>query len=172
MRILTVFFSRADENWIEGTLRYISAGNTETICRKIEKMINTDVFRIEMKQPYSRDYKTCTIQAKQDLKTNARPELICLLEGMEQYDTIILAYPNYWGTIPMPVVPFLLSFDLSDKTILPLCTHEGSGMGSSENDIRKYAPGARLMHGLSIIGSHVKQADALIEAWLKTNGII
>jgi flavodoxin len=74
-------------------------------------------------------------------------------ESIEEYGTIVLAYPNYWGTMPMAVFTFLEAFDFTGKTILPLCTNEGSGMGSSERDIKKYAPGADLKRGLSITGS-------------------
>ena len=63
-------------------------------------------------------------------------------DGIDEYDNIVLAYPNYWGTMPMAVFTFLEKYDLSGKTILPLCTNEGSGMGHSEQDIAKIAKGA------------------------------
>ena len=168
---LIAFFSRADENYFGGAMRYVKKGNTEIVCEKIKELMNADIFRIEMKNPYSPVYLNCIEEAKKDLKENARPELVSMPESIEKYDNIILAYPNYWGTIPMAVATFLEAYDFSGKTILPLCTNEGSGMGKSESDIKKYAPLAILKSGLAVIGSQVENSQKAIEAWLRNNGL-
>ena len=168
---LIAFFSRADENYFGGAMKYIEVGNTEVAVGKIKDRIDTDVFKIEMKTPYSKVYNTCIEEAKADKQKNVRPELVSLPDSIEAYDTVILAYPNYWGTMPMAVFTFLEAFDFSGKTILPLCTNEGSGMGSSERDIKKICPGATLKSGLSISGSRVESSDSHIEKWLKDNGV-
>ena len=170
-KTLTVFFSRADENYFGGAMRYVKVGNTEIVCNMIKDMIPTDTFRIEMKNPYSPVYMTCIDQAKKDLRENARPELTGYPQSLDDYDTIILAYPNYWGTIPMAVATFLEHFDFSGKTILPLCTNEGSGMGGSERMIAKCAPGAQLGRGLSITGSEAAISKAAVQRWLSANGL-
>ena len=169
--ILIAFFSRADENYFGGAMRYVKKGNTEIACEKIKELIDADTFRIEMKYPYSPVYLNCIEEAKKDLSENTRPELVSIPESIEKYSNIILAYPNYWGTIPMAVATFLEAYDLSGKTILPLCTNEGSGMGKSESDIKKYAPHAILKNGLAIIGSQVENSTKAIEAWLRNNGL-
>lgn len=92
-------------------------------------------------------------------------------ESIEKYDNIILAYPNYWGTIPMAVATFLEAYDFSGKTILPVCTNEGSGMGKSESDIKKYASHAILKSGLAVTGSQVENSQKAIEAWFRNNGL-
>ena len=168
---LIAFFSRADENYFGGAMKYIEVGNTEVAVGKIKDRIDADVFKIEMKTPYSKVYNTCIEEAKADKQKNVRPELVSLPGSIDAYDTVILAYPNYWGTMPMAVFTFLEAFDFSGKTILPLCTNEGSGMGSSERDIIKLCPGATLKGGLSISGSHVGSSDSQIEKWLKDNGV-
>jgi flavodoxin len=164
---LIAYFSRADENYFGGAIRYVKKGNTEIVCEKIKELIDADTFRIEMKNPYSPVYLTCIDEVKKDLKENARPELTSIPESIDNYSTIILAYPNYWGTIPMAVATFLESFDFSEKIILPLCTNEGSGMGSSETDIKKCVPNAILKKGLSIIGSQAEKSKGSVEKWLK-----
>ena len=141
-RTLIAFFSRADENYFGGAMRYVKVGNTEIVANIIKDLIPADSFKIEMKNPYSPVYMTCIEEAKKDLRAKARPELVSVPESIDEYDTVILAYPNYWGTMPMAVYTFLESFDFSGKTILPLCTNEGSGMGSSEREIKKTCPGA------------------------------
>ena len=172
MAVLIVFFSRADENYFGGTMRYVEVGNTEIVCQKISELITADTYKIEMKNPYAKEYMTCIDEAKKDLKENVRPELVSMPDSINQYDTIILAYPNYWGTIPMAVATFLEAYDFTGKTILPLCTNEGSGMGSSESDVKKYANGASLKKGLSITGSQAADSKATVEKWLKNSGIM
>ena len=115
---------------------------------------------------------TCIEEAKKDLRAKARPELVSIPESIDEYDTVILAYPNYWGTMPMAVFTFLEKFDFSGKTILPLCTNEGSGMGGSERDIRKACPGATVKKGLPITGSAAANSKGSVERWLKANGLM
>ena len=170
-KTLIAFFSRSDENYFGGSMKYIEVGNTEIVAGKIKNMIDADIFKIEMKTPYAKDYNTCIAQAKEQKNQNARPELVALPDSIEKYDTVILGYPNYWGTMPMAVFTFLDAFDFSGKTILPLCTNEGSGMGSSESDIKKLCAGADVKKGLPLNGSSVARADAQIESWFKTNGL-
>lgn len=163
-KTLIAFFSRADENYFGGSMKYIEVGNTEIVAGKIKNMIDADIFKIEMKTPYAKDYNTCIAVAKEHKNQNARPELVALPDSIEKYDTVILGYPNYWGTMPMAVFTFLDAFDFSGKTILPLCTNEGSGMGSSESDIKKLCAGADVKKGLPLNGSSVERADAQIES--------
>ncbi|MBQ7523501.1 MAG: NAD(P)H-dependent oxidoreductase [Oscillospiraceae bacterium] len=171
-KTLIAFFSRADENYFGGAMRYIEVGNTEIVVGKIRELISADCFKIEMKQPYSAAYMACIDEAKRDLRAGARPELTALPPSIEQYDTVILAYPNYWGTMPMAVFTFLDAFDFSGKTILPLCTNEGSGRGASERDLAKACPGAKIEKGLSITGSNAAKSKPQVEAWLKNNGVL
>ena len=171
-KTLIAFFSRADENHFSGEMRYVDVGNTELVVGKIKELIDADIFKIEMKTPYAKDYKTCILEARRHLQTKARPELVALPESIDEYDTVILAYPNYWGTMPMAVFTFLEAFDFTGKTILPLCTHEGSGMGASERDLRQACRGVKVANGLPIRGSNIDESLPLIEKWLKTNGLL
>ena len=65
--------------------------------------------------------------ARTELQTDFRPELTDMIENMEEFDTVILGYPNWWGTMPMAVHTLLDQYDFSGKRIIPFCTHEGSG---------------------------------------------
>jgi flavodoxin len=165
-RTLIAFFSRADENYFGGAMRYVKVGNTETVCGIMKDMIDADTFKIEMKDPYSPVYMTCIEEAKKDLRAKARPELVSMPDSIDAYDTVILAYPNYWGTMPMAVFTFLEHYDFNGKTILPLCTNEGSGLANSIADLEKLACAAERKAGLSIKGSQVQDAKADIEAWI------
>ena len=172
MAKLVAFYSRADENYFGGSMKYIQIGNTEKAAKMIADMTGADLFKIEQKNPYAADYNTCIAQAKEEKQTGKRPEILNLSQDIDQYDEIYLGYPNYWGTMPMAVFTFLDAFDFSGKTILPLCTNEGSGMGSSESDLKKLCPGADIKKGFPLNGSSVNRADAQIEGWLKSNGLM
>ena len=171
-KTLIAYFSRADENYFGGAMRYVKVGNTEIVVGKMQELIDADVFRIEMKKPYSPVYMTCIEEAKKDLRAKARPELVSVPDSIDAYDTVILAYPNYWGTMPMAVYTFLDAFDFTGKTILPLCTNEGSGMGSSEREIKKTCSGANVKSGLPITGSSAESSKPQVEKWLRANGLI
>ena len=171
-KTLIAYFSRADENYFAGAMRYVKVGNTEIVVNGMKELIDADTFKIEMKDPYSPVYMTCIEEAKKDLRAKARPELVSLPESLDAYDTIVLAYPNYWGTMPMAVYTFLEAFDFTGRTILPLCTNEGSGMGSSERDIKKTCPGAVVKNGLPITGSQAANSKAAVQKWLSANGLL
>lgn len=163
---LVAFYSRADENYVSGMIKILDIGNTEVAAGIIKELTGADMFKIEQIQAYSKDYNECIAQAQSDQKRDARPELKSYPESIDGYDIIYLGFPNYWSTMPMAVFTFLEHFDFSGKIIKPFCTHEGSGMGSSVNDIKKLCPGARVEKGLAIHGGSVNRSKRNIEAWI------
>jgi flavodoxin len=98
-------------------------------------------------------------------KAGTRPALKKLPESIDEYDTIFLGYPNWWSTAPMAVFTFLDAFNFSGKTIIPFCTNEGSGLGSSESDIRRECHGAKVESGLSIRGSEAADSKNKVTKW-------
>lgn len=164
---LVVFYSRADENYVNGMIKKLEVGNTEVAAGIIEKLTDAKMFKIEQMQPYSKDYNECIAQAQADQKRDARPELKSYPETLEDYDTIYLGFPNYWGTMPMAVFTFLEHFDFSGKRIRPFCTHEGSGLGNSIKDIQRLCPDAKIEKGLAIHGGSVERSERDIEKWIK-----
>lgn len=166
MAQLIAFFSRADENYFSGVLRTVSIGNTELAAKTLQTLTGADLFKIDPLQPYAREYNACIAQAQEDQRRDARPELKEYPDSLEEYDTIYLGYPNYWGTMPMAVCTFLEYFAFTGKTIKPFCTHEGSGMGHSEADIRRLCPGATVEKGLAIPGGRAGTAAGLLEKWI------
>ena len=166
---LIVYYSRKGENYWNGQIKNQAKGNTEIVDEMIAGLTGGDLFEVQTVQDYAADYYACTDQAKAELQQNARPALKRLPEHLEQYDTIFVGYPNWWGTMPMALFTLLEGIDLSGKRILPFCTNEGSGMGHSEADIRKLCPDAKLGKGLAVTGSKVKAARPELERWLKRN---
>ncbi len=165
MRSLVVYFSRAGENYKNGQFEILKTGNTKMAADKLKKMTGSDIFEIAMEKPYSDRYMKCVKEAKDDLANGVRPALVELLDDIDDYSTIYLCYPNYCNTIPMPVWTFLEAFDFTGKTIKPLCTHEGSGLGVSEADIKKLCPTANVEAGLAVRGSEVENVEEALRNW-------
>jgi flavodoxin len=164
---LIAFYSRKGNNYMGGKIVNLPIGNTEVIAKKIQAMTGSDLFEIETVKTYPTDYTETTAVAMDEKKKNARPELTETVDNMDLYDVIYLGYPNWWGTFPMAVFTFLESYDFSGKTIIPFCTHEGSGLGNSERDIKNLCPNANVKPGLAIRGGSVKNADNEISDWIK-----
>ena len=96
--------------------------------------------------------------------------MVSMPENLDGCDEIYLGYPNYWGTMSMAVFTFLSGYDFSGKTIMPFCTHEGSGLSNTVRDIAKAAKGATVAKGLDIHGSSVDGAKPALEKWVRANG--
>ena len=170
-KTLIAYFSHTGENYFAGAIRNISKGNTEVVAEVAQKATGGDLYEIKTVKEYPVNYKECTEVAAAEGKANARPELSGTLPNIADYDAIILGYPCWWGTMPQAVFTFLEGSDFGGKTILPFCTHEGSGMGRSEADIKKLCPSATVAKGLAIKGSNCNTAEDSVKQWLKANGL-
>ncbi len=165
-KCLIAFFSRKGLNYSNGEIIDLKVGNTEVVAKMIQKVTGGDMFHIETVTAYPKDYTETTEVAKNELRAKARPKLTDRVENMNEYDVIFLGYPNWWGTPPMAVFTFLESYDFSGKTIVPFCTHEGSGLGHSEKDIAKSCPKAVLLEGLAIRGTNAGSAASEVSSWI------
>ena len=146
-------------------------GNTRGIAEEIQSQTGADLFEIELVTPYSDDYNTVLMEAQHDQNIQARPEIKNKVENFEQYDTILLGYPNWWASIPMPIASFLEEYDFSGKIIIPFCSHGGGRFGQSLTAITKLAPDAVMGEPLSIHYSGGNGLPDDIAAWLEINDI-
>ena len=166
-KTLIVYYSRTGENYVNGSIRNLTKGNTEIVAEMIAELTGGDLFEIDTVKPYATDYYDCIDEAKTELQQNARPELKAYPDSLDGYDTIFVGYPNWWGTMPMAMFTFLEHFNLTGKRILPFCTNEGSGMGSSERDLKKICKEAKVENGLSIHGAEAANSRSKVEAWVR-----
>lgn len=146
-------------------------GNTRGIAEEIARQSGADLFEIECATPYSTDYNTVLEQAQHDQNIQARPELASHVEDMDQYDVILLGYPNWWASIPMPIASFLEEYDFTGKTVIPFCSHGGGRFGQSLTAIAKLAPDAVLGEGLSVHYSGGSALSQDVADWLELNQI-
>ena len=165
-KCLIAYFSRKGQNYASCRLVDLKVGNTEVVASMIQKITGGVLFHIESVTAYPKDYTETTEVAKNELRAKARPKLTGQVDNMKTYDVIFLGYSNWWGTMPMPVYTFLESYDFSGKSIVPFCTHEGSGMGHSEKDIAKACPTPVVLEGLAIHGASASSAGSKVSSWI------
>lgn len=170
-KTLIAYFSHAGQNYSHGSIKNLKVGNTEVAAKKLHDMIDSDLFYIDTVQKYPDDHMEKIAVAKREFTENARPALSSKVENMEDYDTVIVAFPNWWTTMPMAMFTFLESYDFSGKTICPLITHGGSGFSNSLKDIKNLCPGAKITEGLAINGDNVSTCDRELEKWIKKIGL-
>lgn len=146
-------------------------GNSRTLAGYAKDITGGDIFEIVPAQPYPSQYRATTQQAREELDNNYLPAIRNQINNLSSYDTIILVYPNWWGTIPQIVKRFLQDNDFSGKTIAPICTHEGSRMGRSLTDIRALCPNSTITEGLDVRGGSVSGARNTVRDWIDKIGI-
>lgn len=166
MKSLVIYFSRADENYFGGAMRTIEKGNTEVIAEFIQELTGADLFKVERKTDYSKDYMTCIKEAQEEQRKGEKPELKKYLDNIDDYDLIYIGGPIYWGTLPQPMFTQLEKLGWAGKTVKPFSTHEGSGLGNIVNDLKKICVGATVKAGLAIVGSRVHEAKPTLERWV------
>ena len=169
-KALVAVFSRADENYAVG---FIEKGNTMILAEMIAEQTGAELFEIRTVKPYPRNYDECTDVAKKEQNEKARPAL-AEDKDISGYDTIFLGYPCWWGDMPMAVFTFLEAHDFSGKTVIPFCTHEGSGMGRTEGSLKRTLSSAKILKGLAIRGATAQNsrdaAQKSVTSWLKGLG--
>ena len=166
MTNLVIYFSRNGENYFGGELKNIEKGNTEVISEYIKEICDADLFKVEAANDYPDDYMKCIDVAKKEQQSDARPEIKETISDISKYDTIFIGFPNWWGTLPMPMFTQLEQLDFTGKIIKPFVTHEGSGFGSSLNDLKKLCNGAEIKKGLSIPGANVYDSKNIVKSWI------
>ena len=166
-KTLIAYYSRRGENYLDGNIVNLPVGNTEVAAKMIQERVGGDLFRIDTVKDYPADYTRATEVAQDELGRSFRPELARDVDNLDDYGVVFLGYPNWWGTAPMAVFTFLEAHAFAGKTILPFCTHEGSGLGHSERDLKAACPGANVLKGLAIKGGNVRNAGPALETWLR-----
>ena len=171
-KLLVVYFSLAGEQYNVGV---VEEGNTSIIAHMIAEQTGADLFEIEAAAPYPTSHSELLDVSRQEMTGNARPEITGTVDNMDDYDTIFIGYPIWWGDMPMIVYNFLESYDLSGKTIVPFCTHGGSGLSNTESTIANITGGA-MKDGLAIPGTTAQNdretARSQVTEWLKEGGFI
>ena len=166
-KVLVVFYSRKGENHMPGGIQVLPKGHTAYAAEFIRDALNADLFEIDTVAPYAENYRQCCMQAVEEFKSNARPEIQGYVDDISGYDTIFVCFPCWCGTAPMCVFTFLEHYDLTGKKIVPLCTNEGSGLAKAPADLERSCPGATVLPGLAVLGHQVQDSRQQIADWAK-----
>ncbi len=168
-KTLVIYYSRKGQNYVNGLIRSLKKGNTEVVAEFIKDAVNADLFEVETVKSYSEDYMTCTQEAKDELRSDARPELKKYLSDISDYDNIVVAGPCWWGTYPCAIFSQLDKLDFSGKKVFPIMTHEGSGLAGSSVALKKHCKGATVGEGLAVHGADASSSKSAVESWAKRN---
>ena len=166
-KVLVVFYSRKGENHMPGGIQILPKGHTAYAAGFIRDAVDADLFEIDTVTPYAENYRQCCMQAVEEYKAGARPEIKGYVEDISGYDRIFVCFPCWCGTAPMCVFTFLEHYDLTGKKIIPVCTNEGSGLAKAPEDLAKACSGATVLPGLAILGHQVQDSQKQIADWAK-----
>lgn len=155
-KTLVVFFSHTGENYSVGNIK---VGNTKRVADAISALTGADQFEIVANKNYDMSYNDLIKLATQEYKSNEFPTYKGRVENIDQYDTIYVGGPVWWGTYPRVMFTFFRDYDLNGKTLIPFTTHEGSGLGRADSDLKKVYPKANVLGGFSIYGHECQKAD-------------
>ncbi len=145
-------------------------GNTENVAHFIHEAVGGDIIKLEPVNAYIDDYNTLLDVAQEEQRNDARPEIATQIDNIDEYDTIFLGYPNWWGDMPMIIYSFLDEYDLSGKTIAPFCTSGGSGLSGTPRTIQNEEPNATVTEGLAVSGSSSRNSQSTVNNWLSQIG--
>lgn len=170
-KILVLYFSRTGEEYNVGR---ITKGNTSIVAEYIAQKTGADTFEVKPATPYPDEYEACAELAKSELESNARPAFANNIDNLAQYDTIFIGIPIWWGAVPRVMMTFLEANDFSGKTIIPFCTHGGSGLAGIEREIKAACPNSNVREGLAIVGKTAQNnfaaAQKDVDTWLAKFG--
>ena len=164
---LILYYSRKGENYWNGKIKNIAKGNTEIVAEFIQEAVGGDLFEVDTVKPYAEDYYECIEEAKRELYANERPELKEYLDSIDEYDNIFVCGPCWWGTFPMAIFTQLEKLDFSGKKVMAVMTHEGSGLGDCESDLKKLCTGATFGRGLAVHGADASKSERTVASWAK-----
>ncbi|MBQ3401415.1 MAG: NAD(P)H-dependent oxidoreductase [Lachnospiraceae bacterium] len=164
---LIIYYSRTGENYVNGSVKTLAKGNTETVAEFIQKAVGGDLFRVETVKEYAADYYACIDEAKDELREQARPELKAELGSIDEYENIFICGPCWWGTFPMAMFTQLEKLDWAGKKVMAVMTHEGSGLGSCERDLKRICEGASFGKGLAVHGADAAKSEKTVADWAK-----
>jgi flavodoxin len=179
-KVLVAYFTRignTDSGFPEGVDATTSAslqqtddgikGNAQMIAEWIADETGGDLFAIESEELYPADYNETVEKASKDQNAKTRPALTKHVDNMDQYEKVVLVFPNWWSDLPMPVYSFFDEYDLAGNDIVVYVTHEGSRFSNTVGTIQSMEPDARIQEGLAVQGGSVSDEEQNIMQWVK-----
>ena len=147
------------------------SGNTLGVANRVVEDLQgqAELFRIEPATPYTTDYDEMLQIAQDEQAANTMPAIAGAVSNWNEYATVYLGFPTWWGHLPQIVKSFLAEHDCSGKVVYPFNTHAGSGFASCLSDLAEACPNADIREGLSLVGEDVSSSTAQIDDWVSKN---
>lgn len=164
-KVLIVFFSHAGENYSVGNVK---VGNTKLVADEIQRLTGGDEFEVVAEKNYDMPYDALTRLAKEETENGEKPPFKGEVKNIDEYQTIFIGGPIWWGTYPQVMFTFFDKYDLNGKNIIPFSTHEGSGLGSVVSDLKSIYPNATFKEAFSIYGHETRKDLSKVSKWLKS----
>lgn len=175
--ILIAYFTWADNTVVEDpssvdvdattSASVLAPGNAAKLAAWIQEAVGGDLHSIVVEEPYSSDYDECLDRAAEEKADNARPALATHVENMEDYGIVFLGFPNWWYTLPMPVLTFVEEYDWSGKTVVPFVTHGTGGLASTIRDLTAALPeDTTILDPIGVYRPEVDESQAAVQDWL------
>ena len=174
-RILIAYFSHEGENLVDDELVDLTGkGNTKIAAETLQNQLSeggriANLHRIEPMIPYPFSYSDTNARSRQEYEDGAVPLINDGPNGFEAYNVVFLGYPNWYGTIPGPILAFLRDHDFKGKTIIPFVTHGGQRFLYSIEAIKSEVGNAELKEGFAIAAPYIASAGKVIADWLSKN---
>ena len=145
----------------------LAPGNAAKLASWIQQEVGGDLHSIVVEEPYSSDYDECLDRAADEKAENARPALASHVDNMEDYDIVFLGFPNWWYTLPMPVLTFVEEYDWSGKTVVPFVTHGTGGLSSTIRDLTAALPeDVTILEPIGVYRPEVDASQSAIQEWI------
>lgn len=178
-KVLTVYFIRVGNSEFEEDVDVVSSaslmkdnetlvGNSQLLATMVYNAVGGELYGIQTEKKYPSAYSDTVSVAKDEMDSDENVALSGTLPELSRYDTVVLVFPVWWGTVPGAVKSFLQSDDMAGKTIYPLVTHGGSGAGNSVEDIRKLCKADVSNDVLEVFDDDVTNAAGAVSEWLKS----
>ena len=175
--ILIAYFTWADNTVVEDpssvdvdattSASVLAPGNAAKLASWIQQEVGGDLHSIVVEEPYSSDYDECLDRAADEKADNARPALASHVDNMEDYDIVFLGFPNWWYTLPMPVLTFVEEYDWSGKTVVPFVTHGTGGLSSTIRDLTAALPeDATILEPIGVYRPEVDDSQSAVQEWI------
>ena len=160
---IVIYFSRAGMNYWSGQIVELRVGNTALLAQQIAKHTSAELLEIVANKGYPFEYRETTELAKKELSNQTRPEISTKIPDLSNYGDVYLGYPIWWGLAPRPVITFVERCNWTGKTVHLFCTHEGSGISQSAEELEKVLIGAHVDIGPVMFGHNIGKRASVVE---------
>ena len=172
--VLIAYFSHEGENLIDDEIVALKKGNTAIAAEELslaltEKGYKPLLFRIEELIPYPYEYSATLARSRQEKEDGALPLINDGPNNFELYDTVFLGFPNWWGTIPAPILSFLRDHNFAGKKVIPFITHGGQDFLYSLDSIKHELGNVEVIKGFACAAPYISQAKYVIADFIKGN---